>query len=269
MIFFTDLDDTLLNHEKAITPKNREAIDEIRRRGHYIAITTGRALPSALNQARILDLDGENCFVIAYNGSQIYDCARKETVYRQGFEPEIVRSLFDEAYRFGIHIQTYNDTGIVAEKDTPVMHSYSSYQKLPIQVTEDFTRLLTGKAPKVLAVEPDTDKLGAFRQYMTPLVEGKADLFLSHFDLLEFVPVGVNKGAAVRFLCSHLGLSIQDSVAAGDAENDLTMIEAAHVGCAMINGDPKCKEKADYVTENDCDHDGVAEILNRFILKRA
>ena len=266
MIFFTDLDDTLLNRNKKVSPGNRRAIEAVLHGGHYICICTGRALPSALREAHRLGLDGKGCFCIAFNGSQIYDCEKKELILRKGLDPEVVRYLFDEAKAFPIHIQTYDEKGIVAENDAAIMHVYSSYQNLPISVTDDFRKLVPDLAPKMLAVESNPEKLSAFREYITPKVKGKADIFLSHSDLLEFVPPNVNKGEAVRFLCEYLGLPITASVAAGDAENDLTMLEAAHVGCCMCNGDPRCKEKADYVTENDCDHDGVAEILEKFVL---
>ena len=55
-------------------------------------------------------------------------------------------------------------------------------------------------------------------------------------------------------------------MSAGDQENDISMIEAAGVGCAMANAVPACKEAADYITEADCDHDGLAEIIEKFIL---
>ena len=84
--------------------------------------------------------------------------------------------------------------------------------------------------------------------------------------MLELVPPGVNKGNAVRFLCGYLGIPIGHSLAAGDAENDLTMIQAAGIGAAMCNGEAFLKEAADYVTLADNNHDGVAEILEKFIL---
>ena len=53
----------------------------------------------------------------------------------------------------------------------------------------------------------------------------------------------------------------------GDEENDITMIEAAAVGVCMANGRPAVKECADVITAQDNDHDGIAEVIDRFILK--
>ena len=266
-VFFTDLDDTLLNREKEITPDNRAALELLRDQGHYISIATGRALPSGLEQAKRLGLDGEHCFIIAYNGSQIYSCSSKKLIGQWGLAPDTVRFVFDEAKKFGIHAQTYSHTGVIATGDNDHLRKYVDYQHLPYVIVEDVAAALEGPAPKVLIVDyHEPERVDRFRSYITPLLEGKADVFKSHPSLLEIVPSGINKGFSVRYLCDYLGLPVENSVAAGDAENDLTMMRAAHIGCAMCNGEETVRRAADYVTVHDCDHGGVAEILHRFIL---
>ena len=96
--------------------------------------------------------------------------------------------------------------------------------------------------------------------------DGKVDRFFSSNEYLEHVAPGINKGAAVAFLCEYTGIPLCNTVAAGDAENDISMIKAAHVGCAMKNAEENVKKAADYITENDNNHDGVAEIICKFIL---
>ena len=66
--------------------------------------------------------------------------------------------------------------------------------------------------------------------------------------------------------CELLQIPLANTVAAGDQENDISMIEAAAVGAAMKNATDAVKASADYITENDCNHSGVAEILRKFIL---
>ena len=65
-ILFTDLDGTLLNDKKEITPGNQEAIDEALAKGHYVVISTGRPLVSARIQAERLGLTKEGCYAITY-----------------------------------------------------------------------------------------------------------------------------------------------------------------------------------------------------------
>ena len=92
------------------------------------------------------------------------------------------------------------------------------------------------------------------------------DCFFSSIDYLEIVPKGLNKGNAVRNMCRMLGIDLADTIAVGDEENDLTMIEAAGVGVAMANGIPAAKALADYVTTRDNNHDGIAEVVEKFML---
>ena len=80
-VFFTDLDGTLLNDQKEITPGNQTAIDEALHRGHKVVITTGRPLASARIKAERLGLTKEGCYIVTYNGGQIYDPYHKKTLY--------------------------------------------------------------------------------------------------------------------------------------------------------------------------------------------
>ncbi len=266
-IFFTDLDGTLLNDKKEITPRNRKAVEQLLKAGHVIAISTGRALQSALIQAENLGLTEKNCYIICYNGAQIYDIERKKLLCRKTLPMECVRFAFDEAKKFGIDIQTYSDTHVIAEKDNPNIRRYAALQGLDYLITDDVTQALPCEPPKMLALDfDDSDRVLAFQHYFSERCDGKINLCLSDPALLELTPPEVSKGMAVRFLCEYLGIPLINSVAAGDAENDLSMIQAAHVGAAMCNGINTLKEHADYITEADNNHDGIAEILEKFVL---
>lgn len=88
----------------------------------------------------------------------------------------------------------------------------------------------------------------------------------SNAQYLEFYNKRAGKGNALKNLCGAVHVHIKNSVAAGDEENDITMIEAVAVGVCMANGRPVVKECADYITECDNDHDGIVEVIDRFVL---
>ena len=108
--------------------------------------------------------------------------------------------------------------------------------------------------------------LEEFRAAALSRVGDRIRLFTSNPWYMECAPKGISKGEAVLRLCAHTGIPVERSVSAGDSENDLEMIAAAGIGCAMANATEGCRAAADYVTEKDCDHSGVAEIIERFIL---
>lgn len=57
-----------------------------------------------------------------------------------------------------------------------------------------------------------------------------------------------------------------NTIAVGDAENDISMIETAALGVAMANAEPEVKAIADYVTTRTNNEDGVSEVIGKFML---
>ena len=101
MILFTDLDGTLLTDSKELTKENQDAIREAIEAGHKVVISTGRPLAGATAQARVLHLDGEGCYIICFNGGEIYDCAARKSLYRKCVPFDEVRYVFDLARTSG------------------------------------------------------------------------------------------------------------------------------------------------------------------------
>ena len=269
MILFTDLDGTLLTDSKELTIENQEAIREAISAGHKVVISTGRPLAGATAQARELHLDGEGCYIICFNGGEIYDCAAGKSLYRRTVPFDEVRYVFNLAHSRGLHIQTYDRTNVIGEENRREIFDYSGVYGLPAKVVPDVISYLKEEPCKMLAIDEENhENLVRFQKELTPWAEGKLDLFFSHSMLLEMVPTGVSKGAAIGILCEHLGIPISETVAVGDAENDIPMIQAAGVGAVMCNGEEHTLSFADYVTVNDNNHSGVAEVIYKFLLRK-
>ena len=265
-LFFTDLDGTLLDDQKDLTEENRAALQELLSKGHLLCLSTGRALGSAMHQARKLDLMRPGCYISACNGGQIYDLNAGKMLFSAYLPVSLVRTCFDMAHSFGINIQTYTETDFIAEKSHPDLDTYSSIQRLSYRVVDDVTKYLESDPPKMLVTDMvHPERAWEFRTILQEKVGDQVDLFLSQPGYLELVPPGINKGFALRRLCSLTGVLPEHTIAAGDAENDLTMIEAARIGVCMANGDPNVKSRADYVTVKDNNNSGVAEALRRFV----
>lgn len=266
-ILFTDLDGTLLNDTKDITAGNQAAIDEALAQGHKIVISTGRPLVGAKIQANRLGLTKEGCYAITYNGGQIYDMYRGETLYGKTLPQSLVKPLFDEAHRMGVHIQTYSSTCILSEYDTEELRSYADINCLTYEIVDNIDTALPGAPYKLIAIALDShQRLVDFQEQVLSRYEGILDSFFSSDSYLEIVPSGISKGFAVEWMCRYLQIPIENSVAAGDAQNDISMLEAAHVGAVMCNAFPGIAEHGNYLTEADNNHDGVAEIIQKFIL---
>ena len=75
------------------------------------------------------------------------------------------------------------------------------------------------------------------------------------------------KDASLAALLDHMGLTRDNLMACGDGLNDRSMIAYAGVGVAMQNAEQPVKDAAVYVTTADNNHDGVAEAVEKFILR--
>jgi hydroxymethylpyrimidine pyrophosphatase-like HAD family hydrolase len=78
------------------------------------------------------------------------------------------------------------------------------------------------------------------------------------------LPTGVNKATGLVALSKAAGLSLEEIVAVGDAENDHAFLAACGVGVAVANALPMLKERADFVTTG-ARGDGVAELIDMIL----
>lgn len=266
-ILFTDLDGTLLNDEKKISPANKEAIQTMLKRGHKVVFSTGRATSSAVALAEKLGLTSEGCYAITFNGACIYDLYRKESISRRPVPLHLVRRVMDAAYAYGLYAHTYEGTKVLAERDTKELYQYLGYTNMEHILTEDVCRTLSGEPEKVIVISfDDKQKIREFQESIRPWADGKLDTFFSSDYYLEVVSPGVSKGSAIRILCEMLEIPMENTVSAGDAQNDISMLEVTHIGAVMKNAGDDIKIHGNYVTEHDNNHDGIAELIDKFIL---
>ena len=266
-IFFTDLDGTLLHDDKTLSEPMREMLRAVSAAGHPIVIATGRFTPSALQQFNKLKIDSEGCYLITCNGAELYDISAGRVISRTALSRDLVRLCFDEAKAYGIHIQAYGKDKVISEQDTPELREYCSLQQIPFIVTDDVLSCLDQDTPKILASKNnDPACVRGFYEVLKEKAGDRLDFFFSNPLYLEIVSPGTNKGNAVAPLCEHLCIPIRRCVAAGDAENDISMIRVCGTGIAMANATPAVKEAADLVTEKDNNHDGLLPCLKEIFL---
>ena len=178
---------------------------------------------------------------------------------------ELLAPIFTRAHAMGIHIHTYSSTHILSEYETPELREYAATTLLPWTIVPSIEEVRDFIPYKMLAIS-SPEKLLALQKELQTHYSGILESFFSCDVLLEIVPAGVSKGFAVKWMCDYLGIPLANSVAAGDAQNDIPMLEAAHIGAVMANALPEIAAHGNYVTTADNNHDGVAEIIRKFIL---
>ena len=261
-IFFFDLDGTLLTSDKKITPGTLRALRKFTDAGNYFCINTGRALDSARAVYDGLELDFKGSFLCGSNGTEIYSIDEDRYVYKTGVDLELVPRILDLAEKFDVHCHTYNRDHIVSRHDNECMDYYRRVIKTPLIVTGDVLKYVTEPPPKMIAIElHNHDKQERFKDALQEMVGDNLTLLYSNPYYLEIFPSQGGKGSAVTRLAGILGVDPSDTYAAGDEQNDISMIEAAGCGIAMVNGTDLVKSRADVITRFDNDHDGLEEFI--------
>lgn len=265
---FLDMDGTTLDDQSRIPEANRRALEQAVRAGHEVIITTGRPTVSARNLLADYGLDRIGCrYVIAYNGGMMLDCVTGEVLFSQTIPLDQVKELIRCAREDGLYIQTYEGDYVLTDREDENLRHYTSKTSMNVKVVPDLLKAIREEPCKMLAIDSRSqDVMDAFRSRMSSWAQDKVDMYYSCAAYMEIVPKGICKGNALRAFCRKKGIPVEQTIAVGDENNDLSMIEAAGVGCAVANAIDVVKAAADYVTERDNNHSAIEEIIYQFIL---
>ncbi len=261
-IFFTDLDGTLLTKQKQVGDATMKALNAFTEAGGHFAISTGRALDSAMSVQKENNLFFPGSYLIAFNGSEIYDCDAKIDIYRTGVPFDLVPEIFSLAKEYAIHCHTYNNDKLITPAEDEELKYYRRVIHTPYIVTDDICSELPQVPCKIIGIElKDSQKLDRFKKAVEAISKDRLTLLYSNPFYLEIFNIEAGKGSAVKRLSAHLNIPVRDTLAAGDEENDISMIEAAGIGIAMLNATDAVKKAANVITKTDNNNDGLAPIL--------
>ena len=261
-----DLDGTLTNDQKIVTPRTRAALDAAIAQGVTVVLASGRPTAGILPLAKDLGLDQKGGCILSYNGGKIVDCATGETLYEKTLDPAVVPELCAFSVAQDVAVLTYNSEGIVCERDKDEWANKECFTtKLPMIHVDDLASYVDYPICKML-VTLDPARRDAVCAAGQQQFQGRVDLYPSSPFFIEAVPLGVAKDGSLAALLERMGLTRDNLMACGDGLNDRSMIAFAGVGVAMQNAEQPVKDVADYVTAADNNHDGVAEAVEKFIL---
>ena len=261
-----DIDGTLTNSKKEITPRTRFALLEAQKQGKKIVLASGRHPIGIYPIARDLMLDRFGGYIMAFNGGKIINCETGETVVSKLFPPEYLPDIVGVLKESNITINTYDNKRIISDRK---VNDYTYIErdilKTEMVVVDDFVSAVKSDINKILlAGEPD--EIDRYQELLSKRYDGLLDVYKSAPYFLEIMPFGVTKGSMLPLLLQKLNIRREELAAFGDNYNDMTMIGYAGFGVAMANGEPDVKKISDYVCESN-DDDGIAKTFDKFILR--
>ena len=270
-LILTDLDGTLLTHEKTLSPGNRAALERAARAGAEIVIATGRiyrGIPEMVRELPFLR------YFILMNGAKVYDRKEDKVLYRAEIPLATAERIFDDMESIDATVDCFqNDDGYM---DGCYLDNLEHYIRDPesirlVRMTrhrcEDFRATVRAAGSDIQKMQfyfPDLQERARVKAWLEARYP-EAVLSISMPENLELNDARATKGHGLLALCEVLGLDPAQTAAFGDGTNDISMLKTAGVGVAMANADPATKAAADLVT-GDNQQDGVAQVLNQWFL---
>ena len=270
-IIVCDLDETLISRDRTISPENVKAIKAATKAGVKFVPATGRGYNSVHNTLQELGLDQQpGQYTISYNGGAITENKDEKLLYFQGITFEEAEAIYQRGLQYDhICIHIYTPDQVWVRNFYPEEVEYLASRQPCTEIFSDDIEFLRGKEiVKAIYMNTDYDYLKRIEGEIADLT-GNMDVSYSSNRYMEINRKGVSKGSGLQRLCEILHVDIKDAIAIGDNFNDLSMIKAAGLGVGVANTIEQMKKECDVITENDCDHSAVAEVINQYIFNQS
>lgn len=255
-----DLDGTLTNHNKEVTPLTRKALLDAEENGAVLVLASGRPTYGIHPVAACLEMKKRGGYILSFNGGKIVDCTTGEELYSKHLPDEVLPILHNYARQHNYALLGYAGDEIVTElPDDKYAQEEGRINKMNIRGVDNVLEAIDSHPTKLLmAGEPDL--MAKAEAELADMLEDKMEVYRSAPFFVELVPKGIDKAQSLQRLLSKLNLSPADLIAFGDGYNDLSMIRLAGKGVAMANAAPEVRAEADFVTLSN-EEDGIAEFL--------
>ena len=274
-ILFCDVDETLVVNNE-VPEFNRLAIEKLKKTKNIkFVIATGRSITLSEKILKELDLyDKENEYSICGSGSAIYENKNTKLLYVRQLKEDLFFKLYELGKALDIFILFIGLEYMYIFRPTETEIKRREFEKCKYKILEenfDLKELLKGK-DKIIRVgfgkenafdylvniQKNIEKNEDFKDYV--------DCFISSNQYLEINPKGVNKGEAVKWLCNHLNIKKENTMAIGDSFNDIDMIKNVGFGCATAGANKELKNIANYICEKEFTEGAVKEVIEKFLI---
>lgn len=258
-----DIDGTVTNSKKEITPGVRSEIRRIQEAGIPVALVSGRPTKGIEHVAAELEFDKYESYILAFNGGKIIECKSGKVVYNQAIPIALAKEVCRAAAEYNVPIVTYkNDEIIATEPDNKYTRIEAYVTHMNTRGVESMEAEMDFTPDKFLFVD-EPERLEQLLPIMKERFEDRLNIFRSEPFFMEIVPMGIDKAKSLDRLLDKLGMDSTKLVACGDGFNDVSMVNFAGMGVAMENACAETKAVANYIAPS-CDEDGVADAIRKF-----
>jgi len=262
----SDLDGTLNNSKYLISEGNAKAIKKAMDAGIKVVLCSGRSPVSLAGYAKNIGLDEKGCYGIGFNGGTVYEADTGKVLYDSRLKRELALDIVKDIKRISPDVKTsmyIEDDFVMAEEGLTILEDYNNEGLLKLEMVENFDHL-TQDIVKIMLID-EREKLDYIYNEMKDIIDEKYTMVFTGSNILEFLPININKAEGIKLLAKHLGISMDEVVSFGDNYNDIEMIVEAGFGIAIANAVEPLKKVADYVTKRDNDDDAMIEVVDMIL----
>lgn len=237
-LIVSDLDGTLLGHDKRVHPREREALRQAASQGIKLCLASGRMHGEMRAFADMAGI-GSEAFVISINGAYVFGNGDK-LLSESAFDKELASEVLEAAagLRVGILACT-GDVNLSPEQNDIVSFVNQRLMK-PMTVAPDLAdRLRAGELQLCkFSFFGEMAELRRLEAVVERRFAGRATWYVTDKDCLDVMPFGVTKGAGLVRLLRELDIRPEETVCIGDSFNDVSMFEVTPHSFAMAGSDP-------------------------------
>ena len=225
-------------------------------------LVTGRMFQSVRRYALEAQLDDP---VVCYQGAVVAEPVSGRWLRHEPIPLELARETIKALNEAGFGLNCYVDDELYVAEITREARQYADFQHIELHPVGNLLTWLA-KPPTKLVVIGDPEVLDGLKDRMVARFAGRLYISKSLPYFLEFASPEVTKAAGLEFLAEHLGFTREQTVAFGDGENDIELVDWAAYGVAVANADERVKELADLVCPS-VDEEGVAQVIEAFLAR--
>ena len=263
-LLLADVDGTLVTHEKVLTERAKKAVAALKQAGVLFAITSGRPPKGMEMVIKPLAIETP---VAGFNGG-FFTNPDLSPLEERILPGDVARKVVAMIVGEGLDAWLYSGNDWLVHKvEAPHVAREQHTVQFPPKVVADFGDRID-KAVKIVGVSDDHDRIVACAKRVHEAFGQTVSAALSQPYYLDVTHPMANKGAVVDELVKRLKIPANEIATIGDMANDVFMFEKSGYAIAMGNADDEVKNAADAVTA-DCDSEGFAEAVDKFILPLA
>lgn len=264
-VLVLDIDGTLTNSQKEITPETKRGLLMIQERGHKVILASGRPTPGLKRFIEELQLEKYGGYCLSFNGGKIINCRTGEVVFQKTLPQQVIPVLYRFAKKKDCGMITYfGEQIILGTRMDEYIALESRINGMPVKRVDNFVKYVDFDVNKCLmSAAPEQAEI--YEKELQVKYGDILSVYRSEPFFIELMPKNVDKASALDRMLSSVGLTRENAICCGDGFNDITMLEYAGVGVAMANAQEPVKEAADFITDSN-DDNGIVTVIEKFVL---